>query len=238
MPCLGPATTRTPTHSLPLGETSLGPSPAIRELLAHSPELLAGTLHLAHSPAHILAPLVHTPEHQACTPEHILELRQHQAHILVRQECHPAHRECTLPLGSPQVAVELSQPHPRVDLALDRLPRLEDPLLLWFQVDLKKGQDIAFHFNPRFNEDNRRVIVCNTLLQQNWGKEERTAPRFPFEAGKPFKIQILCEANQLKVAVNDAHLLQYNHRIKELNQITKLSVAGDVTLTSITPTMI
>ncbi|XP_062974288.1 galectin-3 [Elgaria multicarinata webbii] len=107
-----------------------------------------------------------------------------------------------------------------------------------FQVDLKKGNDIAFHFNPRFNEGNRKVIVCNTMQQNNWGKEERTAPWFPFEAGKPFKIQILCEPNHLKVAVNDAHVLQYNHRIKELNQITKLSIMGDVTLTSVTPTMI
>ncbi|XP_060117822.1 galectin-3 [Heteronotia binoei] len=107
-----------------------------------------------------------------------------------------------------------------------------------FTVDLKKGNDIALHINPRFNEDGRKVIVCNTMLHNNWGKEDRTAPRFPFEAGKPFKIQILCEADCLKVAVNDAHLMQYNHRVRELNQITKLCVAGDITLTSITPTMI
>uniref|UniRef100_A0A8D0BZY4 Galectin n=1 Tax=Salvator merianae TaxID=96440 RepID=A0A8D0BZY4_SALMN len=107
-----------------------------------------------------------------------------------------------------------------------------------FQVDLKKGEDIAFHFNPRFNEDNKKVIVCNTKLFNSWGREERTAPRFPFEAGKPFKIQILCEMDHLKVAVNDAHLLQYNHRVKELNQITKLGVSGDVSLTSVTPNMI
>ncbi|KAK9409314.1 galectin-3 [Crotalus adamanteus] len=107
-----------------------------------------------------------------------------------------------------------------------------------FQVDLKKGNDIAFHFNPRFNEDNMKVIVCNTRIQDDWGKEDRTAPRFPFEAGKPFKIQILCEADHLKVAVDDAHLMQYSHRIKELNQITKLSISGDVTLTSVMPVMI
>ncbi|XP_060609447.2 galectin-3 [Anolis sagrei] len=106
------------------------------------------------------------------------------------------------------------------------------------QVDLKKGNDIAFHFNPRFNENNRKVIVCNTMMNNSWGKEDRTAPRFPFEAGKPFKLQILCEADNLKIAVNDAHLLQYNHRIKELNQITKLCIGGDVTLTSVTPAMI
>ncbi|KFQ65883.1 Galectin-3, partial [Pelecanus crispus] len=107
-----------------------------------------------------------------------------------------------------------------------------------FSLDFKKGNDIAFHFNPRFNEDNRKVIVCNSMFQNNWGKEERTAPRFPFEAGKPFKLQILCEVDHFKVAVNDAHLLQYSFREKQLNAITKLCIAGDITLTSVTPTMI
>ncbi|NXK81504.1 LEG3 protein, partial [Amazona guildingii] len=107
-----------------------------------------------------------------------------------------------------------------------------------FSLDFKKGNDIAFHFNPRFNEDKRKVIVCNSMFHNHWGKEERTAPRFPFEAGKPFKIQILCEADHFKVAVNDAHLLQYSFREKRLNEITKLCIAGDITLTSVTPTMI
>ncbi|KFO86697.1 Galectin-3, partial [Buceros rhinoceros silvestris] len=107
-----------------------------------------------------------------------------------------------------------------------------------FSLDFKKGNDIAFHFNPRFKEDNRKVIVCNSMFQNNWGKEERTAPRFPFEAGKPFKLQILCEADHFKVAVDDAHLLQYNFREKQLDKITKLCIAGDITLTSVLPTMI
>ncbi|NXF37511.1 LEG3 protein, partial [Nyctibius bracteatus] len=107
-----------------------------------------------------------------------------------------------------------------------------------FSLDFKRGNDIAFHFNPRFKEDNRKVIVCNSMFQNNWGKEERTAPRFPFEAGKPFKLQILCEADHFKVAVDDAHLLQYSFREKKLNEITKLCIAGDITLTSVTPTMI
>ncbi|XP_038612410.1 galectin-3 [Tachyglossus aculeatus] len=103
-------------------------------------------------------------------------------------------------------------------------------------LDFKKGpQDVAFHFNPRFNEDNRRVIVCNSKLDNAWGREERQTT-FPFEAGKPFKIMVLCETDHFKVAVNDAHLLQYNHRLRNLNQITSLAISGDVTLTSVTPT--
>uniref|UniRef100_A0A8C0U3Y4 Galectin n=1 Tax=Cyanistes caeruleus TaxID=156563 RepID=A0A8C0U3Y4_CYACU len=107
-----------------------------------------------------------------------------------------------------------------------------------FSLDFKRGNDVAFHFNPRFNEDHKKVIVCNSMFQNNWGKEERTAPRFPFEAGKPFKLQILCETDHFKVAVNDAHLLQYNFREKRLNEVTKLCIGGDITLTSVVPTMI
>lgn len=107
-----------------------------------------------------------------------------------------------------------------------------------FSLDFKRGNDVAFHFNPRFNEDHKKVIVCNSMFQDNWGKEERTAPRFPFEAGKPFKLQILCETDHFKVAVNDAHLLQYNFREKRLNEVTKLCIKGDVALTSVVPTMI
>ncbi|NXR41442.1 LEG3 protein, partial [Zosterops hypoxanthus] len=107
-----------------------------------------------------------------------------------------------------------------------------------FALDFKRGDDVAFHFNPRFNEDHQKVIVCNSKFQNNWGKEERTAPRFPFEAGKPFKLQILCETDHFKVAVNDAHLLQYNFREKRLNEVTKLCIGGDIALTSVVPTMI
>ncbi|KFW10425.1 Galectin-3, partial [Eurypyga helias] len=107
-----------------------------------------------------------------------------------------------------------------------------------FSLDFKKGNDIAFHFNPRFKEGNRKVIVCNSMFQNTWGKEERIAPRFPFEAGKPFKLQVLCEADHFKVAVDDAHLLQYNFREKQLKEVTKLCIAGDIALASVVPTLI
>lgn len=107
-----------------------------------------------------------------------------------------------------------------------------------FSLDFKRGEDVAFHFNPRFNEDNRRVIVCNSKFHNNWGKEDRSAPRFPFEPGTPFKLQILCEGDHFKIAVNDAHLMQYNFREKRLNEITQLCINGDITLTSVLTTMI
>ncbi|XP_006767753.1 PREDICTED: galectin-3 [Myotis davidii] len=104
-------------------------------------------------------------------------------------------------------------------------------------LDFKRGNDVAFHFNPRFNENNRRVIVCNSNLNNNWGREERQMI-FPFECGKPFKIQVLVESDHFKVAVNDAHLLQYNHRMKNLSEINALAVSGDISLNSVAHTMI
>ena len=53
-----------------------------------------------------------------------------------------------------------------------------------------------------------------------------------------FQLQILCEVDHFKVAVNDAHLLQYSFREKQLSEITKLCIAGDITLTSVLSTMI
>ncbi|NP_001075807.1 galectin-3 [Oryctolagus cuniculus] len=104
-------------------------------------------------------------------------------------------------------------------------------------LDFKRGNDVAFHFNPRFNENNRRVIVCNTKVDNNWGREERQTT-FPFEIGKPFKIQVLVEPDHFKVAVNDAHLLQYNHRMRNLKEINKLGISGDIQLTSASHAMI
>ncbi|EHB07937.1 Galectin-3 [Heterocephalus glaber] len=104
-------------------------------------------------------------------------------------------------------------------------------------LDFKRGNDVAFHFNPRFNENNRRVIVCNTKQSNAWGREERLQT-FPFEMGKQFKIQVLMEPDHFKVAVNDAHLMQYNHRVRNFTEINRLGISGDITLISATYTMI
>lgn len=53
-----------------------------------------------------------------------------------------------------------------------------------------------------------------------------------------FQLQILCEGDHFKIAVNDAHLMQYNFREKRLNEITQLCINGDITLTSVLTTMI
>ncbi|XP_037359282.1 galectin-3 [Talpa occidentalis] len=145
------------------------------------------------------------------------------------------------PFGSPSgpltVPYDLTLPSGVVPRMLITIMGTVRPNANRLVLDFKKGNDVAFHFNPRFNEDNKRVIVCNSKQDNVWGKEERQSA-FPFESGKPFKIQVLVEPENYKVAVNDAHLLQYNHRMRNLQEISKVGISGDIDLTSVTHTMI
>ncbi|KAE8587133.1 hypothetical protein XENTR_v10021868 [Xenopus tropicalis] len=105
-----------------------------------------------------------------------------------------------------------------------------------FAIDFRRGHDIAMHINPRFDE-RPHVIVRNSMIHNKWGHEERHAQKFPFVAGQPFKLQVMCEADHYKVAINNETLFQYVHRVKELHEIRSVCIAGDVTLNEVTPSM-
>ncbi|KAJ7421166.1 Galectin-3 [Pitangus sulphuratus] len=255
MPC-PTATTQPPVPPQPGGTNHrlLEHSRRIPEhqgpILEHQGDILEHQGDILEHQEHILEHQGPIQEHREHIPEHQEHIPEHQERFLEHQECIPEdqqdrdriqeHREHLEPSLERQQHLGRFLPQDNHPVALDLglLLRREDQLLQWFSLDFKRGNDVAFHFNPRFNEDHKKVIVCNSKFQETWGKEERTAPRFPFEAGKPFKLQILCEADHFKVAVNDAHLLQYNFREKRLNEVTKLCIAGDVALTSVVPTMI
>ncbi|KAA0710896.1 Galectin-3 [Triplophysa tibetana] len=100
-------------------------------------------------------------------------------------------------------------------------------------IDIKKGNDIALHLNPRFDECGKQVFVRNSCIGNRWGQEERQITSFPFVKGKPFELKILCTSTEFKVAVNKSHLLEYKHRIRDLNQINTLRIYNDVTLRSV-----
>lgn len=100
-----------------------------------------------------------------------------------------------------------------------------------FHINLRSGNDIAFHLNPRFNEN---TVVRNTQINSSWGSEERSLPRkMPFTRGQSFSVWIMCEGHCLKVAVDGQHLLEYYHRLKNLPAINSLEVAGDIQLTHV-----
>ncbi|XP_007076100.1 galectin-9 isoform X1 [Panthera tigris] len=100
-----------------------------------------------------------------------------------------------------------------------------------FHINLRCGNDIAFHLNPRFNEN---TVVRNTQVNGSWGSEERSLPRkMPFVRGQSFSVWIMCEGHCLKVSVDGQHLLEYCHRLKNLPAINSLEVAGDIQLTHV-----
>uniref|UniRef100_A0A8C3SP14 Galectin n=1 Tax=Chelydra serpentina TaxID=8475 RepID=A0A8C3SP14_CHESE len=63
-----------------------------------------------------------------------------------------------------------------------------------FQIDFQcescpsPQADIAFHFNPRFEEGG--YVVCNTFERQSWGSEERKY-EMPFLKDQHFDIRVL-----------------------------------------------
>uniref|UniRef100_A0A3B4AJ11 Galectin n=1 Tax=Periophthalmus magnuspinnatus TaxID=409849 RepID=A0A3B4AJ11_9GOBI len=102
-----------------------------------------------------------------------------------------------------------------------------------FIIDFHAGSDLVFHFNPRFNEAGRQVIVRNSEIGKRWGKEERDLPHFPFKAGQGFEIKMLVTNQCFKVAVNNSHLLEFKHRAPNLRAINRMNVFHDVTLSKV-----
>lgn len=102
-----------------------------------------------------------------------------------------------------------------------------------FVVDLSKGPDIACHVNVSFSEDGNPRIGCNSLIGSIWGKEERGVSSFHFFRGMPFEMQILCTNTEFQVTVNGSHLMNFKHRIQELDQIRGIGIYRDVTLSSL-----
>ncbi|XP_026097155.1 galectin-3-like [Carassius auratus] len=103
-----------------------------------------------------------------------------------------------------------------------------------FTINFLRGNDIALHINPRFSEGGKPVLVRNHKLGERWGKEERDLlSPFPFMPGHHFEMKILCTFTEFKVAVNNTPAFDFQHRIREVNQINRINILHDVTLTSV-----
>lgn len=82
-------------------------------------------------------------------------------------------------------------------------PALRCRLPCRFQVDLQCGSsvnpraDVIFHFNPRFKRTS--CIVCNTLKNEKWGREEITYD-MPFRKEKSFEIVMMVLKDKFQVA--------------------------------------
>jgi len=94
-----------------------------------------------------------------------------------------------------------------------------------FSLNLMVGEDIAFHFNPRFFSKN---TVNNSQFGGNWGKEE-VQKKFPFEKKKTTDVLLVCEGEQFSAYVNGEPYCTFAHRI-DSTQINQLYITGKMDL--------
>ncbi|XP_059525442.1 galectin-9-like isoform X3 [Myotis daubentonii] len=101
-----------------------------------------------------------------------------------------------------------------------------------FAVNFQTGfsdNDIAFHFNPRFEEGG--YVVCNTK-QKKWSKKEERIMTNPFQVGIPFEISFLVENSGFQVKVNGKDFTKYTHRVP-FHRVDTISFTGGVEVTQI-----
>ncbi|GAB1607484.1 hypothetical protein Ahia01_001031900 [Argonauta hians] len=102
-----------------------------------------------------------------------------------------------------------------------------------FSVNLKSGNEIAFHFDVRFRYQNsHNSVVCNSYMYGDWGSEQ-VSNHFPFHHGAQFQITIIESPHCYEVFVNGQHFLNFNHRFHSYQQVEMLEVTGDVILTRV-----
>lgn len=78
-----------------------------------------------------------------------------------------------------------------------------------------------------------KAIQRNARLAGKWGSSENNLSFFPFAAGEPFKMEIVCEHQQFRILVDGQPLCGFSHRVSPLASLTALRVFGDLQLTKV-----
>lgn len=93
--------------------------------------------------------------------------------------------------------------------------------------------DIAFHFNPRFEEE---LVVQNAKINSVWGQEERLRI-IRFETGELFQIDIGCTDDSYVVSVDGVAFSKFAIRKKTGDEclmseyVTHVQCVGDISVT-------
>lgn len=104
-----------------------------------------------------------------------------------------------------------------------------------FELNFLQGygdsDDIAFHFNPRFNT---RTIVKNHRRNGQWGQEENQPfPAYmPLMPGTQIDLQITCNPDRYTVYMNNHLIAEYFHKIPP-GFVMALQYKGDISVTSV-----
>ncbi|KAK4822405.1 hypothetical protein QYF61_015094, partial [Mycteria americana] len=107
-------------------------------------------------------------------------------------------------------------------------PKSFSVTLLCDPVDANK--DVGLLFTVNFSD---KSITRNARIAGKWGREEMTIPYFPFTAGDTFKMELLCEHQQIRVLLDGRQLCDFTHRIQPLNLVKALQITGDIKLTKV-----
>ncbi|XP_054681941.1 galectin-related protein A-like isoform X1 [Grus americana] len=107
-------------------------------------------------------------------------------------------------------------------------PKSFSVTLLCDPVDANK--DVGLLFTVNFSD---KSITRNARIAGKWGREEKTIPYFPFTAGDTFKMELLCEHQQIRVLLDGRQLCDFTHRIQPLNLVKALQISGDIKLTKV-----
>ncbi|KAM7419770.1 hypothetical protein PAMA_016724 [Pampus argenteus] len=94
------------------------------------------------------------------------------------------------------------------------------------------SENIAMHFNPRFDYGNdHNVIIFNSLSGGNWANEQRD-DRFPFKQGEECKFFISYNNEQFHVKLPDGSVIDFPNRLGDV-KYSFFDVSGDAKIIGI-----
>ncbi|XP_070620652.1 galectin-6-like [Erythrolamprus reginae] len=100
-----------------------------------------------------------------------------------------------------------------------------------FSLTKNPGEDIAFHFNPRFKGWNK--VVVNSFESGRWKMEEKR--NMPFKRGQHFEATFIVTEAGYQILVNRKLFYVFKHRIPPQN-VQFINVDGELELQSLNVT--
>ncbi|XP_012678458.1 galectin-related protein A-like [Clupea harengus] len=98
------------------------------------------------------------------------------------------------------------------------------------QSEEDREGDVGLQVTVSFGE---KAVLRNARLEGKWGPSENALSYFPFTAGEPFKMEIMCEHQQFRILVDGQPLCGFAHRLKHLASLNALRIMGDLEITKV-----